>query len=101
MAHVDTVLPGRVHRIHYEHLVANLERGVRDLLGYCGLAFEEACLSFHTNTRAVRTASSEQVRQPLYRDAVDHWKNFDAWLQPLKDALGPALDEYPATEVAA
>jgi len=101
MAHVDTVLPGRVHRIHYEHLVANLERGVRDLLGYCGLAFEEACLAFHTNTRAVRTASSEQVRQPLYRDAVDHWKHFDAWLQPLKDALGPALDTYPATQVAA
>jgi hypothetical protein len=81
--------------------VAGLENGVRQLLDHCGLDFEDACLSFHTNTRAVRTASSEQVRRPLYRDAVDHWRNFDAWLQPLKDALGPALDEYPAAISAA
>ena len=101
MDHFDDVLPGRIHRIFYEHLVAGLENGVRQLLDHCGLDFEDACLSFHTNTRAVRTASSEQVRQPLYRDAVDHWRNFDAWLQPLKDALGPALDEYPAAISAA
>ena len=101
MAHVDRVLPGRVHRIFYEQLVTDFENGVRALLTHCGLEFEDACLSFHTNTRAVRTASSEQVRRPLYRDAVEHWKNFDAWLQPLKDALGPALDEYPAALSAA
>jgi len=101
MAHVDSVLPGRVHRIFYEQLVTDFENGVRALLTHCGLEFEDACLSFHTNTRAVRTASSEQVRRPLYRDAVEHWKNFDAWLQPLKDALGPALDEYPAALSAA
>ncbi|MFN8947448.1 MAG: tetratricopeptide repeat-containing sulfotransferase family protein [Alphaproteobacteria bacterium] len=101
MAHVDAVLPGRVHRVFYERLVTDFEPGVRQLLDYCGLAFEPECLSFHTNTRAVRTASSEQVRRPLYRDALDHWKHFDAWLQPLKDALGPALGEYPAAPVAA
>jgi tetratricopeptide (TPR) repeat protein len=101
MAHMDSVLPGRVHRVHYEALVADFENGVRRLLDHCGLAFEDACLSFHTNTRAVRTASSEQVRRPLYRDAVDHWKHFDAWLQPLKEALGPALDAYPAASAAA
>jgi hypothetical protein len=98
---MDSVLPGRVHRVHYEALVADFENGVRRLLDHCGLAFEDACLSFHTNTRAVRTASSEQVRRPLYRDAVDHWKHFDAWLQPLKEALGPALDAYPAASAAA
>jgi hypothetical protein len=64
------------------------------LLDYCGLPFETACLDFHRNTRAVRTASSEQVRQPIYADAVEHWRNYEPWLAPLKAALGPALD-YP------
>jgi tetratricopeptide (TPR) repeat protein len=96
MGHIDNVLPGRVHRIHYERLVDDLEGEVRRLLDYCGLPFEEACLSFHTNTRAVRTASSEQVRRPLYRDAIDQWKNYEPWLQPLKEALGPVLQDYPA-----
>ena len=95
MAHFDAVLPGRVHRVIYESLVENTEREVRDLLEYCGLPFDEGCLRFYENERAVRTASSEQVRQPIYRDAVDHWRHYEAWLTPLKEALGPVLDAYP------
>jgi len=96
MAHFDSVLPGRVHRVIYEHMVADTEVEVRRLLAYCGLPFEAGCLAFHANERAVRTASSEQVRQPIYRDAVDQWRHYDAWLDPLREALGPVLDAYPA-----
>ena len=96
MAHFDAVLPGRVHRVIYEEMVADPEREVRRLLDYCGLPFEESCLRFHETERAVRTASSEQVRQPIFTDAVDHWRNYEPWLQPLKDALGPVLAAYPS-----
>ena len=96
MAHVDAVLPGRVHRVIYEHMVADTEGEVRLLLAYCGLPFEEGCLEFYRNERAVRTASSEQVRQPIYQDALEQWRHYDAWLAPLKDALGPVLEAYPA-----
>jgi tetratricopeptide (TPR) repeat protein len=95
MAHFDAVLPGRVHRVFYERMVADTEGEVRRLLDHVGLPFEDACLRFWTNGRAVRTASSEQVRQPIFDDALDHWRNFDPWLGPLKDALGPVLDAYP------
>jgi len=95
MAHFDAVLPGRVHRVIYEHMVADTEGEVRRLLEYCGLPFEEKCLRFYENERAVRTASSEQVRTPIYKDGVDHWRHFDLWLGPLKDALGPVPDAYP------
>jgi len=91
MDHYEAVLPGRIHRVRYEDMVAEPEREIRALLSFCGLPFEPDCLEFHTNPRAVRTASSEQVRQPLYRDAVEHWRNFEPWLGPLKEALGPAL----------
>jgi hypothetical protein len=84
-----------VHRVIYEQMVASPEDGIRDLLDACGLPFDEACLKFYETERAVRTASSEQVRQPIYRDAVEHWQNFEPWLGPLKDALGPILDSYP------
>jgi tetratricopeptide (TPR) repeat protein len=94
MAHFDAVLPGRVHRVIYEDLVANTEHEVRRLLDYCGLPFEDACLRFFENERPVRTASSEQVRQPIYRSGVDHWQHYEKWLQPLKTALGPALHDY-------
>jgi hypothetical protein len=70
---------------------------VRRLLEYCGLPFEEGCLEFYRNQRPVRTASSEQVRQPIFRDAVDHWRHYEPWLGPLKDALGPVLTFYPNT----
>jgi tetratricopeptide (TPR) repeat protein len=96
MAHFDAVLPGRVHRVHYEAMVADTEHEVRRLLGYCGLPFEDACLRFHENERAVRTPSAEQVRQPIYRDALEQWRHYEPWLGPLRDALGPVLAEYPA-----
>jgi predicted Zn-dependent protease len=95
MAHFDSVLPGRVHRVIYERLVADPEPEIRRLLDYCGLPFDAACLRFYETERAVRTASSEQVRQPIYRDAVEHWQNFEPWLAPLKDALGSVLSSYP------
>ena len=95
MAHFDAVLPGRVHRVVYERMVEDTETEVRKLLEYCGLPFEDACLRFYENDRAVRTASSEQVRQPIFRDAVEHWRNYEPWLEPLRTALGPVLDTYP------
>ncbi|MBO9559338.1 MAG: tetratricopeptide repeat protein [Caulobacter sp.] len=96
MAHFDAVLPGRVHRVIYEEMVADPETQIRALLDYCGLPFEETCLNFHENNRAVRTASSEQVRRPIFKDAVEHWQNYESWLDPLKSALGPVLSCYPA-----
>lgn len=99
MAHFDAVLPGRVCGVVYERLVADTEAEVRRILDYCGLEFEPGCLRFFDNPRPVRTASSEQVRQPIYRDAVDHWRRYEAWLQPLEAALGPVLREYPAVPV--
>ena len=96
MAHFDQVLPGRIHRIIYEAMVDDTEAEVRRLLDYCGLPFEEQCLRFFENSRPVRTASSEQVRQPIYREGIDHWRHYEQWLGPLKTALGPVLDAYPA-----
>jgi len=95
MAHVDEVLPGRAHRVIYERMVDDTEAQVRALLDYCGLDFEPACLEFHKTERAVRTASSEQVRQPIYRDAKDEWRAYEQHLGRLKAALGPVLDVYP------
>ncbi len=94
MAHFDEVLPGRIHRIIYEDMVADTEGEVRRLLAYCGLPFEEQCLRFFENTRAVRTASSEQVRKPIYREGVDHWRHYEPWLGPLKSALGSSLHAW-------
>ncbi|NDA43538.1 MAG: sulfotransferase family protein, partial [Gammaproteobacteria bacterium] len=96
MAHYDVVLPGRVHRVIYEELIDDTEREVRRLLDYCGLPFEPACLRFFENDRPVRTASSEQVRRPIYREGLDQWRHYEPWLGPLKAALGPVLDSYPA-----
>ena len=95
MAHIDAVLPGRVHRVHYERMVEDTEGEVRRLLAHCGLDFDARCLRFYENERAVRTASSEQVRSPIYREGVDHWRNYEAWLEPLERALGPALNHGP------
>jgi tetratricopeptide (TPR) repeat protein len=96
MAHYDAALPGRVHRVIYENMVNDTEAEIRRLLDYCGLPFEESCLRFFENERPVRTASSEQVRQPIYRDGVDQWRHFEPWLEPLKAALGNVLEQYPA-----
>lgn len=96
MAHFDKVLPWRVHRVIYEQLVDDTETQVRGLLDYCGLEFDERCLRFFENERPVRTASSEQVRLPIYKDGVDQWRNYEHWLGPLEQALGPVLECYPA-----
>jgi predicted Zn-dependent protease len=95
MAHVDAVLPGRVHRVYYETMIEDTEAEVRRLLAHCDLPFEDGCLKFYENERAVRTASSEQVRQPIFRDGLDHWQHYLPWLEPLKAALGPVLAAYP------
>jgi tetratricopeptide (TPR) repeat protein len=95
MAHVDTVLPGRVHRVIYERIVEDTEAQVRALLDYCGLEFEPQVLEFYKTDRAVRTASSEQVRKPIYREATEEWRAYDSHLAPLKEALGSVLDAYP------
>jgi tetratricopeptide (TPR) repeat protein len=95
MAHVDAVLPGRIHRVIYERMVDDTEAEIRALLSYLGLEFEPACLNFHETERAVRTASSEQVRQPIYRQATEEWQRYEAHLGPLRDALGEVLDCYP------
>ena len=99
MAHFDAVLPGRVHRVFYEQTVYDTETEVRRLLDFCELEFEPACLRFFENARPVRTASSEQVRQPIYREGTEQWQNYEAWLEPLKLALGTVLDAYPAVPV--
>jgi tetratricopeptide (TPR) repeat protein len=96
MTHFDSVLPGRVHRVIYERMVEDTETEVRRLLEYCGLPFNEACLRFYENDRAVRTASSEQVRQPINRDGIDRWRHYEQWLGPLRSALGRVVDDYPA-----
>ena len=96
MAHFERTLPNRIHRVLYESIVADTESEVRRLLAYCKLPFEAGCLRFYENPRAVRTASSEQVRQPIFDEGLEHWRNYDAWLGPLKQALGSVLDEYPA-----
>jgi tetratricopeptide (TPR) repeat protein len=95
MAHVDAVLPGRVHRVIYERMVDDTEAEVRALLDYCGLPFEPQVLEFYKTDRAVRTPSSEQVRRPIYREAIEEWRDYDRHLEPLKSALGPVLDAYP------
>ena len=94
MAHWDAVLPGKVLRVQYEKLVNDPEAGIRRLLAHCGLPYDPACLSFHTTRRAVRTASAEQVRQPIYTSGLGYWRHFDAHLAPLKAALGDALERY-------
>lgn len=95
MTHLDRVLPGAVHRVFYERMVEDQEGETRALLSALGLPFEEACLRFHETRRAVRTASSEQVRQPIFREGMEQWKRFDRWLGPLREALGPVLETYP------
>ena len=94
MRHYDEVMPGRVHRVIHEDLLDDPESRVRALLDYLGLPFEPACLEFHTNTRSVRTASSEQVRRPINRDGVGQWRAYEAWLAPLTAALGDLPETY-------
>ncbi len=94
MEHWDAALPGRVLRVFHEDVVDDLETSVRRILDYCELPFEPNCLEFHRTERSIRTASSEQVRQPIFREGLDQWRNYEAWLGPLKDALGDAVFRY-------
>jgi tetratricopeptide (TPR) repeat protein len=88
MAHWDSVLPGRILRVQHEEVVADLEGNVRRILDFCNLGFEPQCLEFHKTRRSVRTASSEQVRRPIFKEGLDQWRHFEPWLGPLKEALG-------------
>ena len=94
MASVDHLLPGRVHRVIYEDMVEDTEGEVRRLLAHCNLLFDPACLRFYDNRRAVKTVSSEQVRRPIFREGLEQWRRFEPWLDPLKTALGPALENW-------
>jgi tetratricopeptide (TPR) repeat protein len=94
MRHWDAVLPGRVLRVQHEDVVDDLEGNVRRLLEHCELEFEPACVEFHKTERSVRTASSEQVRQPIYREGLDQWRHYELWLGRLREALGDALTRY-------
>ena len=94
MRHWQAVLPGRILRVQYEDLVEDLDGAVRRILAYCELDFEPACIEFHKTGRSVRTASSEQVRQPLYREGLGQWRHYEPWLAPLRDALGDAVTRY-------
>ncbi|HLZ97230.1 MAG TPA: sulfotransferase [Steroidobacteraceae bacterium] len=98
MEHWDAVLPGRVLRVYHEDVVDDLEGSVRRLLDFCELPFEQACLEFHRTERSVKTASSEQVRQPIFREGLDQWRHYEPWLAPLREALGDALERYRSKE---
>ncbi|MEE2915993.1 MAG: sulfotransferase, partial [Pseudomonadota bacterium] len=100
MAAYDAAVPRRVHRVIYERMVQDTPGEVDRLLAYLGLSFEPACLSFWQNDRAVRTASSEQVRRPIFTDAVDHWRHYETMLAPLFAVLGPIADCYPDVPAA-
>jgi tetratricopeptide (TPR) repeat protein len=94
MEHWDAALPGRVLRVRHEDVIDDLEGSVRRILDHCALPFERACVDFHANRRSVRTPSSEQVRQPIFRDGLNQWKKYEAHLDPLRVALGNALEQY-------
>ena len=97
MDHWDEVLPGQVLRVQYEEVVADLETQVRRILSFCELPFEEGCIAFHETKRSVRTASSEQVRQPIYSGSVQTWKRYGAHLDSLKEILEPVFPDLPET----
>src|SRR5262249_21026470 len=94
MQHWDAVLPGRILRVSYEDLVQDLERNVRRILEFCDLDFEPVCLEFYKLDRTVATASSEQVRQPVFREGLLQWRNYEPWLEPLKCHLDDSLVRY-------
>lgn len=95
MAHWDKVLPGKVLRLHYEHLVADLDGQVCKVLDFLGLPFEESCLNFYQTNRSIRTPSSEQVRQPIYQSGLKHWRHFEPYLDVLRTELADEIAQYP------
>jgi tetratricopeptide (TPR) repeat protein len=98
MDHWDRAMPGKVLHVQYEELVLDPETHIRRLLEHCQLEFEPACLAFHETRRSVRTASAEQVRQPIYSSSIGYWRHFEAQLVPLRDALGDALERFRSLE---
>ncbi|MFQ6007226.1 MAG: sulfotransferase, partial [Woeseia sp.] len=98
MDHWHKVLPGKVLDVQYEAVVADLETQVRRILDYCGLPFDEACLRFYETERAIRTASSEQVRRPIYSSSVNLWRNYESHLGELIEILEPLLKDLPAAD---
>ena len=98
MDHWGRVLPGFVLRVQHEDVVDYLETQVRRILDFCGLAFEQACVDYHRTERSIRTPSSEQVRQPIFRSGLEQWRNYEPWLDPLKEALGPEVRARYAIE---
>jgi hypothetical protein len=91
---MDRVQPGKIHRVIYERLVDDFEGEVRRLLDYLDLPFDDACLNFHFNERSVRTISAEQVRRPINREGIEQWRPYEQWLDPLKQSLGTALEDW-------
>jgi tetratricopeptide (TPR) repeat protein len=98
MDHWDAVLPGKVLHVSYEDLVREPHGQVRRLLAHCGLEFDARCLEFHRTHRPIRTASSEQVRQPLFTSSIGYWRRFERELQPLRTSLGDCLARFPEVE---
>lgn len=94
MEHWSTALPARVLRVQHEDVVDDLEGSVRRILDFCGLEFQRSCVDFHKTRRSVRTPSSEQVRQPIFRESLDHWTHYRPWLGALEEALGDAVTRY-------
>jgi len=88
------VLPGRVLTVQYEELVADFENQVRRLVEYCELPWEDSCLNYYETDRPIRTASSEQVRQPIYTQSMQRWRNYDQYLDELREVLSPILERY-------
>ena len=97
MQHWHRILPGKVLDVHYEETVTDLESQVKRILEHCSLQFEEACVRFHENPRTVKTASSEQVRQPLYSSALGYWRHYEAHLGIWRDDLADIIEQLPAT----
>jgi hypothetical protein len=95
MKYWKEVLPGKVLDVHYEETVDDLERQVRSILDFCGLSFEQNCMDFHQTERAVKTASSEQVRQPIYTGALGTWRHYEKYLDLWQEQLGDIIDELP------
>jgi hypothetical protein len=98
MDHWHAVIPGKVLDVNYEDVVADLDTQVKRILDYCELPFEEACLRFHETDRAVKTASSEQVRKPIYASSVNLWKNYEPFIDELIEILEPLLQKLPADQ---
>ncbi len=100
MQHFDEVLPGQILTVHYENLVEDTALYTKRILDYCGLEFETSCLEFYKTKRAIRTPSSEQVRQPIYSSAKEHWRNYEEFLEPVKNCLGDLIDNYESTRLS-